>query len=205
MKNDCTDRQDLRELLEAALEAGLETSAASGVRRAPSAVAATSSVVVGEIVDTHHPHLPGRVLVRWLDADGVAVESWLQRERHLSLRTGDRVLLTLPSGWTDWIVTGALGREPTPPAPDSNEQHSILHLQPGETLEVRSHDGVPLLTLRQGQEGPVLELSNGNLELAAPRTLRLRADTVEIISANGGIDVRTEGDAVLRARTIRLN
>jgi len=35
--------------------------------------------------------------------------------------------------------------------------------------------------------------------------MRLRADTVEIVSAHGGIDLRTDGDAVVRGRTIRLN
>jgi hypothetical protein len=203
MKNQDADGETLRDLLEAALERGLDRPAASGVRRAD-APAAPGAVTVGEVVDTHHPHLPGRVLVRWLDADGTALERWVQRERHLSLRNGDRVLLTLPTGWMEWVVTGALGREPSAPVPD-DENRSMLNLQPGEVLEVRSHEGVPLLTLRQGPEGPVLELAHDNLELAAPRTLRLRADTVEIVSAHGGIDVRTEGDAVLRGRTIRLN
>jgi hypothetical protein len=144
------------------------------------------------------------VLVRWLDPEGATLEQWVQRERHLSLRVGDRVLLTLPAGWKDWIVTGALAREVAAPVPDA-ENRSTLRLQPGEALEIESHDGVPLLRVRQGAEGPVLELPAGNLELSAARTLRLSGDTVEIVSAHGGIDVRTEGDAVLRGRTIRLN
>jgi hypothetical protein len=70
---------------------------------------------------------------------------------------------------------------------------------------VVSHDGRPLLTLLQGEHGPVLQLGEGDVELSAERTLRLRADTIELTSASGGIDLRTDGDAVVRARTIRLN
>jgi hypothetical protein len=160
--------------------------------------------VVGEILDTHHPHLPGRVFVRWIDAEGVLLERWLLRERHLSLRTGDRVLVTQPIGWMEWLVTGVLGGEGAPPSP-AEKNRSIVQLEPGEVLEIRSCEGVRLLTLRQGVDGPVLELANDNLELAAERTLRLRADTVEIVSSHGGIDLRTDGDAVVRGRTIRLN
>jgi hypothetical protein len=205
MKNQCPDMRSLRDLVEDALEKGLDQAAEpSGVHRREPPTATASAVVVGEILDTHHPHLPGRVLVRWLDPEGALLERWLVRERHLSLRIGDRVLLTLPSGLLDWVVTGALGSESGAPLPDA-ENRSRVHLQPGEVLEVLSCDGARLLTLRQGPDGPVLELANDNLELSAARTLRLRADTVEIVSAHGGIDLRTEGDAVVRGRTIRLN
>ncbi|MFC1643045.1 hypothetical protein ACFL5O_10250, partial [Myxococcota bacterium] len=163
-----------------------------------------STVVVGEVLDTQHPHLPGRVLVRWLDRQGQVVDRWLQRERHLSLRKADRVLVTLPAGWNEWVVTGALGREASSPLPDL-ENVSQLRLQPGEVLRVVSYEGHPLVTLRQGPDGPVLELGNGNVELAAARTLRLSADSIEIASAAGGIDLRSDGDTVVRARTIRLN
>jgi hypothetical protein len=52
------------------------------VRRAEAAAGGTT--FVGEVVDTHHPHLPGRVLVRGLDDEGCSREQWLQRERHVS-------------------------------------------------------------------------------------------------------------------------
>lgn len=92
-------------------------------------MAAQSTVVVGEVLDTHNPHLPGRVLVRWLDPQGEMVDRWLQRERHLSLRKGDNVLLTLPAGRAQWVVTGALGREPSAPLPDADNERE-LHLNP---------------------------------------------------------------------------
>ena len=81
----------------------------------------------------------------------------------------------------------------------------MLGLEPGQVLRVLCHDGRALLTLRQADHGPVLQLGEGDVELSAERTLRLRADAIELTSASGGIDLRTAGDAVLRARTIRLN
>jgi hypothetical protein len=214
-------RNDRGETLRDLVEAAIENSVSSGSRRVvgtsterasegnrgtpePGATPAPASVVVGEVLDTHHPHLPGRVLVRWLESAGVEVEQWLQRERHLSLRKGDRVLVTLPAGHPQWIVTGALGRESQSPEPEQDGVQT-LRLEPGQSLRILSHEGQPLLAVRQGADGPVLELGDGNVEIKAARTLRIQADTIELAAAQGGIDLRTEGETVLRARTIRLN
>jgi len=207
--------QTLRDLVESALEQSLSGGPIGRVvdgalcsedsnATPPTVPSPKGAVAVGEVLDTHHPHLPGRVLVRWLELDGKEVERWLQRERHLSLLKGDRVLVTLPVGWNQWIVTGALGRESRETAPDA-ENASEMRLGPGQTLRVVSHEGQPLLTLLQGPEGPVLALGDGNVELKVARTLRIQADTVELSAGAGGIDLRTEGDSVMRARTIRLN
>lgn len=218
MKHQKDHGQTLRDLVESALEQSLsrgETgrvvhgSLTGGAPSEPNAAPSSDSasrggVAVGEVLDTHHPHLPGRVLVRWLELDGKEVERWLQRERHLSLLKGDRVLVTLPVGWSQWIVTGALGRESREPAVDV-ENARDLRLGPGETLRVFSHEGQPLLSLTQGTDGPVLQLGDGNVELKVARTLRIEADTVELAAGEGGIDLRTDGDSVMRARTIRLN
>lgn len=216
MKNVTAEGQTLRERLETALagsattQGGTDASEAPTARdreaqtQPPAAASPVSGVVVGEVLDTHHPHLPGRVLVRWLDHQGALIDRWLQRERHLSLRKGDRVLLTLPAGWREWVVTGALGREAGAPTEDSENARDV-RLAPGEALRFVSHEGQTLVTLRQGPDGPLLELGQGNVELSAARTLRLSADTIELVSASGGIDMRTDGDTVVRAHTIRLN
>jgi hypothetical protein len=199
MRNRAPDGRNLREVIEAALEARADAAASD---EAPS-----NGSVVGEVLDTHNPHLAGRVLVRFLNTRSETVERWLQVERRLSLRKGDRVLLTLPLGWQQWIVTGALGRESPPPdeAGESREDSAELRLAPGEALRILSHDGNPLVTIRQGATGPELELGGDHVELKAARTLKLSADTIELQASNGGIDLRTEGDTVVRARTIRLN
>ncbi len=198
MKNRTPDGKSFQEVMEAALE-GQAASAASEHRDA-------AGSTVGEVLDTHHPHLPGRVFVRWLDGDGQATERWLQAERHLRLRKGDRVILTLPTGWQQWIVTGALGRElPTDQPPEPEDGAHEIRLAPGQTIRILGHDGEQLLSVRQGVAGPELQLGTGNVELKAARTLRLTADTIELRAEHGGVDLRTEGEAVLRARTIRLN
>ncbi|MDQ2643908.1 MAG: hypothetical protein M3020_08850 [Myxococcota bacterium] len=199
MRNRAPDGRDLRGVIEAALEAQVGVLATD---EAPS-----SGSVMGEVLDTHNPHLAGRVLVRFLNTKSEVVERWLEFERHLSLRKGDRVLLTLPLGWQQWIVTGALGRQPAPPAETSeaSEDISEVRLAPGEGLKIVSHDGNPLVTIRQGAAGPEVELGGDNVELKAARVLKLSADTIELQASSGGIDLRTDGDTVVRARTIRLN
>lgn len=185
-------------------EAGILSEAMAALpKSAVSAPSGLPSVIVGEVVETRHPERPGRVLVSWRDRERQTMTEWLLPERHLTLRIGDRVLLALPEGWHEWIVTGALGGEPTAPqAPPDHERQ--VTLEPGEVVRFVAHDGKPLVTVRQSPEGPLVELGEGNVELKAARTLRLSAQTVEI-TASSGIDVRTEGDTVVRARTIRLN
>lgn len=227
MKNERPDGQSLRTLLEAALAQSLgarPAPAPTPPSAAPAASPASGSpvnsgpvtgspVVIGEIVDTHHPHLPGRVLVRWWpSADGERSE-WLHHERHLTLVRGDRVLVTLPLGGCEWLVTGALTRAPSAEpahteadAPAQGHQTSPrLQLEPGQALVIVGHDGLPLLEVSQGPEGLRLELTRAEIEIRAQRRLRLSADSIEIAAGPGGVDVRTDGDAVTRARTIRLN
>jgi hypothetical protein len=196
MQNRTPDGKTFQEVMEAALEGEAAQAAGEGEE--------ARGCTVGEVLDTHHPHLPGRVFVRWLDGARRAQEHWLQAERHLRLRKGDRVILTMPSGWRQWVVTGALGRN-LEPAPSEAEAMPELRLEPGQAVRILGHDGAPLITVRQGVDGPELQLGTGNVELKATRTLRLTADTIELHAEHGGVDLRTEGDAVVRARTIRLN
>lgn len=196
MQNRTPDGKTFQEVIEAALEGRVAEAASQGVEAA--------GCIVGEVLDTHHPHLPGRVFVRLINAEHQAVELWVQAERHLRLRKGDRVILMMPTGWKQWVVTGALGRDLEPP-PEPTEDVPELKLEPGQAVRILSHDGTALITVRQGVDGPELQLGTGNVELKAARTLRIAADTIELHAQHGGVDLRTEGDAVVRARTIRLN
>ena len=197
MQNRTPDGKTFQEVMEAALE-GQAANNAEGATEA-------AGCTMGEVLDTHHPHLPGRVFVRWITSERQVQEHWLQAERHLRLRKGDRVIMTLPSGWKQWVVTGALGRELEPAPEETSSDLQELRLALGQAVRITNHDGTPLLTVRQGVDGPELQLPTDNVELKAKRTLRLTADTIELHAQHGGIDLRTEGDAVLRARTIRLN
>jgi hypothetical protein len=198
MKNLIPEAQDLQRLVEAALE--------EQRTKHPVEVSALGSTAVGDVLDTHHPTLPGRVLVRWLDEASNPREEWLEPERHLSLVKGDRVLITRPTGWPEWVVTGALGfRAAAGPSHGERGAGPSLTLAPGETLSVLGHGGQPLVVLHQGAQGPRLEITGENLEISAKNTLRLSAGTLELVSGDGGTDLRTEGDVVVRGRFIRLN
>jgi len=186
--------------------------AATAAEIAPDGVPASSRVrvgappapmLVGQVLDTHHPFMPGQVLVAWVDADGQRAESWLERDRHLSLSIGDRVLLSWVSPLQAWVVTGALGRKPGSPAPDPDNERQ-LRLQPGESVCIVAHDGQPMLTLRQGPSGTVIELGAGDVDLKAAGTLRLSAESVEV-RASEDIDLRSDRDTLVRGRFIRLN
>jgi hypothetical protein len=127
---------------------------------------------------------------------------------------GQSIREVLEAALSEWLVTGALG--PTPnPAPESAQAAAgtasptasapRLQLEPGQALVVVGHDGQPQLQVRQATEGLRLELVRDQLEIKAQRRLRLSADSIEIAAGPGGVDVRTEGDPVTRARAIRLN
>lgn len=160
-------------------------------------------LIVGQILDTHHPLMPGQVLVAWAGAGGQRSESWLERERHLSLSIGDRVLLSWVPVLEGWVVTGALGRKLGSHAPDPDHERQ-LRLQPGESVSIIAHDGQPMLTLRQGPSGPVIELGAGDVDLKAARTLRLSGESIEVRAAED-IDLRSDRDTLVRGRFIRLN
>src|SRR5690606_5430597 len=98
-------------------------------------------------------------------------------------------------------------QEPAPgsEASPAQAERATLQLGPGQALVVLGHDGEPLVQLRQGPDGLSVELARDQVELKARRRLRLSADSIELAAGPGGVDVRTEGEAVTRARTIRLN
>ena len=212
MKNHLRDGRTVSDLLENALEASLARKATADALPTGGAGCA---VAVGEIIDTHHPHLPSRVLVRWWPSAEKEESAWLHHERHLTLRKGDRVLVTLPLGWSEWVVTGALSRaaaqpneggaQTLQPAPDRDAGAAVVQLEPGQSVSIIGSDGAPLLRVQQGPQGPIVQLEGDQVELQARRRLRLAAGTVEIAAGQGGVEVRTDGDAVVRAHAIRLN
>ncbi|NVB42384.1 hypothetical protein G6O69_31465 [Pseudenhygromyxa sp. WMMC2535] len=171
--------------------------------------------LVGECLETHHPHLPRRVFVRVRDPDGVPIMAWLPTLDGLRVRVGDRVLLTRPDNWPEPVVTGVLaglgGPKPEPePDPEAEpardaEPGPELQLQAGERLTVRGPEGAVLLRIASTTRGPELTLLDRDVDFEIPGRLRLGAQKIELHAGAGGIDVRTEGDAVVRGRVIRLN
>lgn len=200
MKNPDREGRELTTLIERALDHAGRAEVAR-----PPAMGASSLTVVGKIVDTHHPHLRSRVFASWLDDGQQATERWVRYERHLRLHRDDQVLLTRPAGWSEWIVVGVLASEATDEAESTPVVDRELVLGPGEAVSIVGHDRQPLMRVQQGERGPVVEFCQAHVELKAARTLRLTGDCVEIEAGQGGVDIRTPADAVVRAHRIRLN
>src|SRR5688572_4493303 len=67
-----------------------------------------AQILVGEVMDTHHPDLPGHVFVSWTSDRGDACTRWLASVRGQALRKGDRVLLQQPANWPEMLVTAVI-------------------------------------------------------------------------------------------------
>jgi hypothetical protein len=218
MKNERPDGQTLEQLLERTLGRSL----AGGVGAARGGPGG-SPVVVGEVLDTHDPQQPDRVFVSWFASADDEQRAWLQHERHLALRPGDWALVTRPLGWAEWVVTGALAstrHDATAVAPGGAARGAApaqaspavaapspmaLRLEPGQPLVIVGAAGEPLLRIHEGPEGPVVEFARDQIELEGRQRLRLSAHVIELAAGPGGVNICTEGDAVLRAKAIRLN
>jgi hypothetical protein len=261
MKNEWPDGQTVAQLLERSLGRSLTAGVDGGAT--PVFGALGSPVVVGQVLDTHDPQQRGRVYVSWFAEVDEEQRAWLHHERQLALQRGDRVLVTLPLGWAEWLVTGALAALPriatnreaarteaarteaarteaarteaarteaarteaarteaarteaalaaeqaaavATPAAGAVPTPMALQLEPGQPLIILGSAGEPLLRIYPGTDGPVVEFAHDQVELKARERLRLSAHAIELVAGQGGVDICTEGDAVMRAKAIRLN
>lgn len=181
-----------------------------GVARQPP-VPSTSDSIVGEVVDTHHPHRPGRVCVRWRDVDALVQEHWLAYAAHVRPEIGRYVVLARPSNWGEWIVTAMLSltsranhAESTPDSSPHLCDSRSVKLDENETIRVENAQGKFMFELRHTGEQPVLSLGR-DLTISLDGTLRFSADRIEMRSGAQGTDLRSEGSTVLRAPQIRIN
>lgn len=175
---------------------------------------ADGRTLVGEVLDTHHPHRPGRILVRWTDGDQSTYEHWLARAAHSPVGVGARVLLCRPANWPEWVVTTTLTETGTTPrAQDAHgaqgtekadEPFTRMRVEAGEVVRVESASGQLLFELLHRDQGAVLRVHR-DLNLELPGTFRVSADRIEMNSGQGGTDTRSEGEMILRSPRIRLN
>jgi hypothetical protein len=175
-----------------------------------------SGMLVGECLDTHHPHLPRRILVRVRDESGTPISAWLPTLAELRVRPGNKLLLGKPDNWPEPVVLGVLGGvDALASGPDSSARPGPatepepsdpqLRLGQGETLQVTGPEGQLLLTLTATATGPVVTLLQSNVAIDMPGVVRIGADRIELVAREGGVDIRADGDTVVRSRTIRLN
>lgn len=170
-----------------------------------------SGTLVGECLDTHNPHLPRRVFVRARDEDGNQVSAWLAVLDQLRIRPGDKLLLSKPDNWPEPVVLGVLAglerpsdADPAPRSPAAAGDPQ-LRLEPGQSVVITNPEGQPMLSLSATAQGPRVELLAANVSFDMPGCVRIGAERIELHSREGGVDIRSDGDTVVRSRIIRLN
>lgn len=159
---------------------------------------------VGECLDTHHPTLAGRALIRWVDALGAVSERWLPTLHGLAIRRTDRVLAQHPSNWPEPIVTGVIdGYAQRPEVPRAAV--ATIALKSDEAILVTTADGAPLLELRGTDQGPVARLLTTTADLEAPGDLKLTARSIELNATGGSVTINASDDVTVKGESIRLN
>lgn len=189
------------------LEAMIQT---YGMARQPPTPSSSDSVV-GQVVDTHHPHRPGRICVRWRDASMATQEHWLAYSASMRPEVGRHVILSRPSNWSEWVVTSMLSQARTEGAskpaldPDTQELGTrLVRLEESEAVRIETAQGELMFELCRAGAQPVLRLGH-NLTIALAGTLRFEAERIEMRSGGQGTDLRSEGPTVLRAPQVRIN
>ncbi len=159
---------------------------------------------VGECLDTLHPSLAGRVLVRWVDALGAVSERWLPTLHGLAIRRTDRVLAQHPSNWPEPIVTGVIdGYAQRPDVPRASA--ATIALKSDEAILVTTAEGAPLLELRGTDQGPVARLLTTTADIEAPGQLRLTASSIALNATEGSVTINASDDVTVKGESIRLN
>lgn len=197
-----------------ASETTLEQLLDTPVARRETPLARGPACLIGECIDDRHPHLQGRVRVRFADAaDGTPRERWMPRLQGLAVRVGDRVLMLRPdnASWGDdaeWVVTGVLDGFARRPQVDKQEAARI-ELQPDESLRVVSREGQALVELsydRNGDRcGPIVRLLEPDVRVELAGKLAIKAEQVELEAVQGEVAIKASADVVLRGEVIRLN
>ena len=160
--------------------------------------------LVGKVIDDRHPSLRGRVRVRWSDLEGQIFERWLPALQGLPVRVSDRVLLTQPSNWPEYVVTGVIDGFARRSEIDREEKAS-LELERDEVLRVKSKSGEDLLELFDTETGPVVRFVSPDVDLDLPGKLRIRAGSIELEAKRGQARITASDDVVVRGETVHLN
>ena len=166
--------------------------------------AGVSGSLVGEVVDTEHPSLRGRVRVRWKDLEGQIFERWLPTLHGLPVRVADRVLMTQASNFTEHIVLGVLDGFARRPEP-TRETGATLELKRDEALRVLNQAGEELLEVFEDESGPVVRLLQDGVNIDLPGELRLSAKSIELVAKRGPATITASDDVVVQGEAIHLN
>ena len=171
--------------------------------REPRQPVTTPACLLGTCLDTRHPTLQGRVLVRWTE-DQATQERWVPTLQGLPVRPSDRVVLMQPANHDEAIVTGVLdGFTRRPELP--RQTAATLEIQRDESVRVTSVDGQELIEVFQSDDGPVVRLLHEDVHLELPGTLRMKAARIVLEATQGSIEMDASDDVNLRGEVINLN
>lgn len=159
--------------------------------------------LVAECLNAEHPTLTGRVEVRWA-TNGVEQVRWLATLRDLSIRAGDRVLVTAPSNWEEPIIIGVIDGFARRPCP-SKHHRETLDLQPDEAVCIRTASGKPLLELTTSDRGAEIRLLEPNAKLEVDGHLAIGAKQITLTAREGEARIEASDDVIVRGENVHLN
>ncbi len=159
--------------------------------------------LVVDCIAAQHPTLTGRVRVRWQSAVD-SQEAWLPTLRGLSIREGDRLLVSHPSNWEEAVVVGVIDGFARRPKP-TKETAAQLTLRADEAVCVRSADGLPLFELTSTERGPEITFAQPDVEICVDGELRLSAKSISLTATEGEARIEACDDVIVRGENVHLN
>ena len=158
---------------------------------------------IGNCLDTHHPTLMGRALIRW-ELNGVTEEMWLPTLHGMSLRENDRVLVQTPANDLEPIVVGVVDGFKRRLETDKETGPSLTLLR-DESIKVTTEEGERLLEIYREESGPVVKLFDDATNIALPNDLRISAKSIELNAREGQAKITARDDVVVEGEMIKLN
>lgn len=156
---------------------------------------------VFEVIEAEHPILHGRVACALTAGE---TPTWLPTLSHLSIRKGDRVLVSQPENFAESVVIGVIDGF-APRARPLAERGATLMLKPDEALVIETSTGAPLVEIRRDASGARVRVLARDLAMETEGRLTLSAETIAIESRAGNVEIRSSDDVVVEGEIIHLN
>lgn len=162
-----------------------------------------AQTLIVECIASEHPTLSGRVRVRWRIGAEEHTE-WLPSLRGLSIREGDRLLVSRPGNWDEAIVIGVVDGFARRDKP-AKRAAAELTLQPDEAICVRSSAGDALFEITSGENGPEIAFGRRDVEISVDGGLRFNAKRIAMHATEGEARIEASDDVVVVGENIHLN
>ncbi len=126
----------------------------------------------------------GRCLVGYIDGDGRACRVWALRLRGVDLCGGDRVVMMQCGNCEEPVIVGVVALAPRLPKEKAAPNPQIT-LSADESLQVLAANGSELLHISQTDAGPLVRLSQPDVQLELPGDFHLSAAARFVLSPPG--------------------